>query len=351
MSQPYPEPLMVRGPYVRPEGARDEATEELMRQDERAGTCPFCGELPNNRRVFPDDLFEYWRVVHNISPFNGAQEHILPILKRHIIDVQGLTIPELLEEASIIARLHREFPGCRFTTVTRSGDPRYNAMTVRHLHTHAVAPRPAGAISQWRPSPFVTSLFEKVRLSDLPLVYVLRQLDLTRAFMLGRAEPVRYSTAQDATAMVEYGQRIGANMLGVNLGLRGGAFNYQLTPLNRSLGDEASIVAMLDGIEMVNRVYRAPSFGLVRHWGDRPFAELVVSRNMAVDQAGIDRSPEFERLYNGIMAATPADFKPNKPNRELEFVDDVRQALDRYRSLIHGQRWMTSFKLSDQIAP
>lgn len=124
----------------RTDGARTPEVAALMQQAVEEGVCPFCSprfeETNGDSRV--DVVTDTWNVWHNLSPFEGASNHIMLAPVRHVHDLTELNGSEWIELFALINAIRDLFEFDSYSLLSRSGDGRYNSATVDHLHLHLI---------------------------------------------------------------------------------------------------------------------------------------------------------------------------------------------------------------------
>lgn len=192
----------------RTSGARDERTEELMKEAVKLGKCGFCSpyfeEKNGERVILLEEIGEplHWKIWHTVSPYDGTSYHILMAPNRHVMFASELTQDEILERQELVDELRFHFGYVSFSELSRQGDPDFNSATVFHLHYHLVVSSGEPASVDMIPDfylGFITELFEVLALKAVAtgedpfevLDKLRGYIDVFRAAKLGKAVPVR----------------------------------------------------------------------------------------------------------------------------------------------------------------
>lgn len=104
------------------------------------GVCPFC---PENLKDYHDKPIlenrEHWIITENAYPYQGAETHLLFILKRHTThmnDLSGKEWSKLKESVDFFVQKYN-LEGA--TILMRFGNTNRTGGTVSHLHAQLIA--------------------------------------------------------------------------------------------------------------------------------------------------------------------------------------------------------------------
>ncbi|HVE80583.1 MAG TPA: HIT domain-containing protein [Candidatus Dormibacteraeota bacterium] len=130
------------------EAARTPEQLEKMRQLEDEGICVFCLEYFAQYHTEPICMDgQYWYVTKNDYPYQGALVHLLIVAKEHVTAITEMPTEAGSELFAMLATLRQAHQASSEAIVARSGDMRFNAGSVEHLHIHYVIGNPALAES------------------------------------------------------------------------------------------------------------------------------------------------------------------------------------------------------------
>lgn len=120
--------------------ARSDDQRRYMEELEAAGVCIFCPEhVATHHREPIEHTGTHWYVTKNDYPYPGTVAHYLIVPHRHVVAFDELPDEAGAELWAIRRMLKQQLAPLATATVERSGDMRYNAGSVAHLHTHFVA--------------------------------------------------------------------------------------------------------------------------------------------------------------------------------------------------------------------
>jgi diadenosine tetraphosphate (Ap4A) HIT family hydrolase len=134
MSAPPPEPLYFL------DAARSPDQRRYMESLERERICIFCEEHVEQYQANPVEFRgDHWFVTKNSYAYPGTAAHYLIVARRHVRSFDELPDAAGTELWSIKRALKKQLEPIATATVERSGDMRFNAGSVAHLHVHFVA--------------------------------------------------------------------------------------------------------------------------------------------------------------------------------------------------------------------
>lgn len=121
---------------------RKEDQRQVMESIKNAGHCPFCEE--NLLRYHTKPILhtgKHWILTENQWPYEGAQTHLLLVLRTHaetLSEIPAEAYVEFFEMLSNIEKTHN-LPGGALGM--RFGEPALSGATVRHIHAQIVSPK------------------------------------------------------------------------------------------------------------------------------------------------------------------------------------------------------------------
>ncbi len=122
------------------DAARTPEQRRQMEELEAAGICVFCPEhVDAHHREPVEHRGEHWYVTKNDFPYTGTAAHLLIVPHAHVTAFDELPDAAGAELWAIRRELKARLAPRATATVERSGDMRYNAGSVAHLHVHFVA--------------------------------------------------------------------------------------------------------------------------------------------------------------------------------------------------------------------
>jgi diadenosine tetraphosphate (Ap4A) HIT family hydrolase len=120
--------------------ARTEEQRRYMEDLEARGICVFCPEhFADYHREPVERSGEHWYVTRNDYPYEGTSAHYLIVPHRHVASFDQLPDAAGAELWAMKRWLKEKLGPVATATVERSGEMRFNAGSVAHLHTHFVA--------------------------------------------------------------------------------------------------------------------------------------------------------------------------------------------------------------------
>jgi diadenosine tetraphosphate (Ap4A) HIT family hydrolase len=123
--------------------ARKEEQIEVMKKIISDGVCPFCHDFVD--KVEPayhsnPVLLEtdFWVVTRNAWPYDHTREHLILVIKRHILTPEEMSDEEILDLWNIIKKVKQELKITHSTLLMRSDSTGMTGATVQHLHAQLV---------------------------------------------------------------------------------------------------------------------------------------------------------------------------------------------------------------------
>ena len=123
--------------------ARREEQREVMKKIIADGVCPFCHDFVDKIEptYHPNPIIvetDFWIATRNAWPYKNTKEHLLFIIKRHILNPEEMTSEEILDLWSIIKKVKQKLDIKHSTFLMRSDSTGMTGATVQHLHAQLV---------------------------------------------------------------------------------------------------------------------------------------------------------------------------------------------------------------------
>lgn len=123
--------------------ARKEEQIAVMKKIIADGVCPFCHDFVD--KIEPayhtnPILVENnsWIVTRNAWPYDHTKEHLVFVIKRHIVTPEEMTDKEVLDLWKIIKETKQKLEITHSTLLMRSDSTGKTGATVQHLHAQLV---------------------------------------------------------------------------------------------------------------------------------------------------------------------------------------------------------------------
>lgn len=128
--------------FVNLSNARNDHQREVMSEIVENQECPFCPEALHKYHKQPIlRSGEHWIVTPNQWPYDNTRVHLLAITAYHAERLTDLQPGSFDELQSHFAWAEQEFKIAAGGLAMRFGDTTSNGATVRHLHSHLIAPQ------------------------------------------------------------------------------------------------------------------------------------------------------------------------------------------------------------------
>lgn len=107
------------------------------------GVCPFCHDFVDKEKPAYHSnpvLVEtdFWVVTRNAWPYEHTKEHLILVIKRHILTPEEMKSEEILDLWNIIKKVKQELKITHSTFLMRSDSTGMTGATVQHLHAQLV---------------------------------------------------------------------------------------------------------------------------------------------------------------------------------------------------------------------
>ena len=123
--------------------ARREDQVKVMKQIIADGICPFCHDFVDKKKPAYHSnpvLIEtdFWIVTRNAWPYKNTKEHLILVIKRHILMPEEMTKEETLDLWNILAKIKKKLNITHSTLLMRSDSTNKTGATVQHLHAQLI---------------------------------------------------------------------------------------------------------------------------------------------------------------------------------------------------------------------
>ena len=123
--------------------ARKEEQINLMKKIITDGVCPFCHDFVDkiNPAYHPNPILvenDFWIVTRNAWPYEKTKEHLILVVKRHILLPEEMTNEEILGLWDVVRKVKEELEITHSTLLMRSDSTGMTGATVQHLHAQLV---------------------------------------------------------------------------------------------------------------------------------------------------------------------------------------------------------------------
>ncbi|HBI34378.1 MAG TPA: hypothetical protein DEA43_01490 [Candidatus Moranbacteria bacterium] len=123
--------------------ARKEEQIEIMKKIISDGVCPFCHDFveKSNPPYHPHPILvenDSWIATRNAWPYDHTKEHLILVVKRHILTPEEMTKNEILDLWDVIKQVKQKLEITHSTLLMRSDSTGMTGATVQHLHAQLV---------------------------------------------------------------------------------------------------------------------------------------------------------------------------------------------------------------------
>ncbi|MDP1883993.1 MAG: hypothetical protein Q8L10_01365 [Candidatus Moranbacteria bacterium] len=123
--------------------ARKDEQIAVMKKIISDGVCPFCHDFVDKEKpaYHPNPtLVEtgFWIATRNAWPYDHTKEHLILVIKRHILLPEEMTEEEILDLWNIIKKTKQKLKITHSTFLMRSDSTGMTGATVNHLHAQLV---------------------------------------------------------------------------------------------------------------------------------------------------------------------------------------------------------------------
>lgn len=123
--------------------ARKKEQIEVMKKIIADGICPFCHDFIDKTKppYHPNPIImetDFWIATRNAWPYNHTKEHLVLVIKRHILTQEEMKDEEILDLWNIVKRIKQKLEIKHSTFLMRSDSTGMTGATVQHLHAQLV---------------------------------------------------------------------------------------------------------------------------------------------------------------------------------------------------------------------
>lgn len=123
--------------------ARKEEQVAVMKKIIADGVCPFCHDfIDKEKPAYHSNPIlvenDSWIVTRNAWPYEHTKEHLILVVKRHILTPEEMTSEEVLDLWDAIKKTKQELGITHSTLLMRSDSTGMTGATVQHLHAQLV---------------------------------------------------------------------------------------------------------------------------------------------------------------------------------------------------------------------
>lgn len=116
---------------------------ETMKKIVADGICPFCHDfIDKEKPAYHSNPIiaetDFWVVTRNAWPYENTKEHLIFVIKRHILIPGEMKTEEILDLWNIIEKVKQELKITHSTFLMRSDSTGMTGATVQHLHAQLV---------------------------------------------------------------------------------------------------------------------------------------------------------------------------------------------------------------------
>ncbi len=123
--------------------ARKKKQIKVMKQIIDDGVCPFCHDFVDKKKPAYHSkpvLMEtdFWIATRNAWPYKNTKEHLIIVIKRHILMPEEMIKEEILDLWNIMAKVKKKLKINHSTLLMRSDSTNKTGATVQHLHAQLI---------------------------------------------------------------------------------------------------------------------------------------------------------------------------------------------------------------------
>ncbi|HEX8974230.1 MAG TPA: HIT domain-containing protein [Patescibacteria group bacterium] len=131
--------------------ARKEEQIDVMKKIITDGVCPFCHDFVekiepayhSNPILVENDS---WIATRNAWPYDNTKEHLVLVIKRHILTPEEMTQEEIVNLWDVIKKVKQELGITHSTLLMRSDSTGKTGATVQHLHAQLIVASDEGIV-------------------------------------------------------------------------------------------------------------------------------------------------------------------------------------------------------------
>ena len=123
--------------------ARKDEQIKVMKQIIADSICPFCHDFVDKEQPTYHSKpvlveTDFWVATRNAWPYQNTREHLILVIKRHILMPEEMTKEEILDLWNIITKVKKKLKITHSTLLMRSDSTNKTGATVQHLHAQLV---------------------------------------------------------------------------------------------------------------------------------------------------------------------------------------------------------------------
>lgn len=131
--------------------ARKEEQIEVMKKIIADGVCPFCHDFVEkiNPAYHQNPILvenDSWIATRNAWPYNNTKEHLILVIKRHVLIPEEMTEKETLDLWDIVKEVKQQLEITHSTLLMRSDSTGKTGATVQHLHAQLIVAGDEGIV-------------------------------------------------------------------------------------------------------------------------------------------------------------------------------------------------------------
>lgn len=116
---------------------------KMMKKIIGDNVCPFCHDFVDKKEPMyhlNPILIEtdFWIATRNAWPYENTKEHLLFVIKRHILIPEEMTEKEIVDLWDIIKKVKKKLGITHSTLLMRSDSTNKTGATVHHLHAQLI---------------------------------------------------------------------------------------------------------------------------------------------------------------------------------------------------------------------
>ena len=123
--------------------ARKDEQISVMKKIIADGVCPFCHDFVDKEKLMyhANPILvetDFWIATRNAWPYEHTKEHLILVIKRHILVPEEMSQDEVLDLWNIIQKIKKELGITHSTFLMRSDSTGKTGATVQHLHAQLI---------------------------------------------------------------------------------------------------------------------------------------------------------------------------------------------------------------------
>lgn len=132
--------------------ARSKEYTEVLKKINTDNVCPFCHDFVENIEpaYHPNPILKEnasWVVTRNAWPYENTKEHLVLIIKRHILNPEEMSKEEIMDLWELVAEVKKMLNITHSTFLMRSSENTgKTGATVQHLHAQLIMSNDDGIV-------------------------------------------------------------------------------------------------------------------------------------------------------------------------------------------------------------